>query len=87
LAYYDDRTGSALTQAATELRSPQLQVIAQRVQQWRARIQVQGVDLPIHFQSDRAHVAVKVGWKIPRVKSDRQPWGKMSKIDICGTCG
>src|SRR4029077_15404814 len=60
LAFHQDRAGSALSQAAAELRATQTEIVAQHVKQRRCRIDVQAVGLSVYFQRKEAHILMKL---------------------------
>jgi hypothetical protein len=57
LTVNDDSAGPALAEAATKLRAPQLQVIAEDVEQRRGRVDVHLLRAPVDFQCQEAHSA------------------------------
>src|SRR5207237_5882819 len=54
LTFNDDRTTTALAQAAAKLRAAKCQIVAEYVQQRRRRIHVQRVGTAVDLQSDHA---------------------------------
>ena len=52
----DHRAGAALAEAAAELRTAQLEVVAEHVEQRRRRIDVDGVRPPVDLQCQHDHV-------------------------------
>ena len=51
----DDRAGAALAEPAAELRSAQLEVVAEDVQQRRRRIDIHGLRPAVHLQRQTGH--------------------------------
>ena len=56
LAFYDHRTRPALAQPAAEFCAAQLEVVTQDVEKRRSRVNVKGMSVAVHFQSNCAHI-------------------------------
>src|SRR5207247_8233942 len=55
LAFDDDHAGSALPESAAELRSAQLEVVAEDVQKRRRRVDIQCVRSTVYFDRNSTH--------------------------------
>jgi hypothetical protein len=60
LTFHDHGTGAALAQATAELRSAELEIVAQHVEKRGGRVNVESVRFPINLQRNRAHIKTKV---------------------------